>query len=168
MALTALLTRKTAESGTLGAWRRMHLPVLGLCTVLAVVVAVTGWFAVPVLLGEEFRSARGLLPILCAAAVPYASYHFDSAACAGLRDLRTGAVVASLGCLALIVATTCGYYGLGVPGIAYGVLFTYVLMAATVRVRMPGGRHRRAPDNARLHRAAMPGSVAQPGDATAV
>jgi O-antigen/teichoic acid export membrane protein len=134
VALTALLTRRTAELGTLEAWRRMRLPVLVLTCVLALGVALTGWFAVPILLGDQFESARGLLPILCAAAVPYASYHFDSAACAGLRDLRTGALAALLGCLSLVGAASLGYYAIGTRGVACGVLFTYVLMAVTARL----------------------------------
>lgn len=138
VALTALLTRRVAASGSLDAWRRMVRPVLALTTVIAVGVAVLGWFAVPVLLGEEFTSARTVLPILCAAGIPYASYHLDSAACAGLRDLRTGAWGALLGCGVLVVATAVGFQVRGTAGIAYGVLLAYGVMAVLVRVRMRG------------------------------
>ena len=146
VALTALLTRRTAEAQSLDVWRRMHRPVLALTAVLAVLVSVLGWFAIPILLGDEFAAARSVLPILCVAAIPYASYHFDSAACVGLRDLRTGGVGALQGCLTLLVATTIGYALLDTPGIAYGVLLTYLGMAVTTRMRMPGGRLHRPGD----------------------
>jgi O-antigen/teichoic acid export membrane protein len=136
VALTALLTRRTAASGTLEAWHRMHRPVLALTAVLAVAVSGLGWFAVPILLGEDFAPARAVLPILCLAAIPYASYHFDSAACAGLRDLRTGAFGALLGSLAVVGASTGGYHVLGTQGIALGVLVAYLVMAVTARVRI--------------------------------
>jgi O-antigen/teichoic acid export membrane protein len=142
VALTALLTQRTAAEGTLDTWRRMHMPVLALTAVVAVVVGVLGWLAIPVLLGDEFVSARTVLPILCIAAVPYASYHLDSAACAGLRDMQTGALGALLGCGALVAATTTGYFLTGTVGVAYGVLITYLLMAVTARLRLSGKRHR--------------------------
>ncbi|CCH88122.1 membrane protein of unknown function; putative Polysaccharide biosynthesis domain [Modestobacter italicus] len=137
VALTALLTRRTAAAGSLAAWERMHRPVLALSGALAVVVACGGWFAIPVLLGEDFTAARAVLPVLCAAGIPFASYHVDSAACAGLRDLRTGARGALLGCVVLVAAGTAGSHLLGAVGIAYGVLLTYTVMAVTVRLRMP-------------------------------
>lgn len=145
MALTTLLTRRTAEAQSLDAWRQMHRPVLVLTAALAVVVSVAGWFAIPILLGEEFEAGRSVLPILCLAGIPYASYHFDSAACAGLRDLRTGGVGALQGCLTLLAATAVGWAVLGMPGIACGVLLTYVGMAVATRMRMPGGRLSRVP-----------------------
>ena len=136
VAMTAILTRRIAAEGTLEAWQRMHRPVLALTAAFAGVVAVLGWFAVPILLGEEFTPARDVLPILCAAGVPYASYHVDSAACAGLRDLRTGAWGALLGCPVLVAASTAGFHLGGMAGIAYGVLLTYSVMAVVVRLRM--------------------------------
>ena len=142
VALTALLTRKTAEARTLDLWRRIHVPVLAMTAVVAVVVAILGWLAIPVLLGEQFASARIVLPVLCLAAIPYGSYHLDAAACAGLRDLQTGALGALLGCVALVVAGTTGYLLVGTMGIAYGVLVTYLLMAATARVRLSATRRR--------------------------
>ena len=145
MELTALLTRRTAEDGSLAVWRRMHVPVLLLTSVLAVAVAVLGWLAIPVLLGPDFTAGREVLPVLCAAAVPYASYHLDTAARAGLRDLRSGAVGALVGCGALCVATVAGYWVLGTVGIAYGVLVTYLVMAVTVRALMTRGRNARPP-----------------------
>ncbi|MGY1709493.1 lipopolysaccharide biosynthesis protein [Geodermatophilus sp. SYSU D00758] len=138
VALTPMLTRRTAAAGGLDPWRRMHLRVLALTGVLAVAVAVAGWFAIPFLLGDEFRPARDVLPVLCLAAIPYASYHVDSAACAGLRDLRTGALGALVGCVVLVAAATGGYRLLGTAGIAGGVVLTYVVMAATARWRMAG------------------------------
>jgi O-antigen/teichoic acid export membrane protein len=142
VALTALLTRRIAATGTLEPWRRMHGPVLVLSGVLAIAVAGLGWFAVPFLLGDDFTPARTILPILCLAGIPYASYHFDSAACAGLRDLRTGAWGALLGCAVLVLTATVGHHLLGTAGIAYGVLLTYTVMAVTARVRMVGRRTR--------------------------
>jgi O-antigen/teichoic acid export membrane protein len=136
VALTAVLTRRIAATGTMAAWHRMYRPVMALTLLLAVVVSCLGWFAVPILLGEDFTPARVLLPILCAAGIPYASYHLDSAACAGLRDLRTGAVGAFVGCLTLLGAATCGYFALDATGIAYGVLLTYTVMAVTTRLRV--------------------------------
>jgi O-antigen/teichoic acid export membrane protein len=136
IALTALLTRKTAEQGTLHSWRRAHVPVLALTFSVAVAVAILGWFAIPVLLGEDFIPARSLLPILCAAAIPYGSCQIDAAACAGLRDLRTGALVSTIGCGALVVLAASGYQVLGPAGVACGVLATYVLMALVARIRL--------------------------------
>ncbi|MGY2083168.1 lipopolysaccharide biosynthesis protein [Blastococcus sp. SYSU DS0539] len=136
VALAPMLTRRTAEAGTFEPWRRMHLPVLGLTAVLAVAVSVAGWFAIPFLLGDTFTPARDVLPILCLAAVPYASYHVDSAACAGRRDLRTGALGALVGCVALVGTTTAGHLVLGTAGIAGGVVLAYLVMAAVARARL--------------------------------
>lgn len=141
VALTALLTRRTAEDGSLAVWRRLHVPVLLLTAVLAVAVAVLGWVAIPVLLGPEFTAGREVLPVLCAAAVPYASYHLDTAARAGLRDLRSGALGALVGCGVLVVATVAGHWAAGTVGIAWGVLVTYLVMAVTVRTLMTRGRN---------------------------
>ena len=140
VALAPMLTRRVAAAGSLQAWRAMYPRVLTLTGVLAVVVAVMGWFAIPLLLGDAFTPARHVLPILCAAALPYASYQVDSAACAGLRDLRTGAVGALVGSAALVATAVLGYQLLGTAGIACGVLLTYVVMAGTSRWRI--GRHR--------------------------
>jgi O-antigen/teichoic acid export membrane protein len=134
VALTGLLTRKTAESGTLASWRRMHVPVLALSGVAAVTAALVGWLAVPILLGEQFLPARPLLPILCAAALPYCSYVIDAAACAGLRDLRTGALGALLGGVILIGAGSLAYPAFGTSGVALGVLLAYLAMAVTARL----------------------------------
>ncbi|MGY1716805.1 lipopolysaccharide biosynthesis protein [Geodermatophilus sp. SYSU D01106] len=136
MALTALITRKTAARGTLDTWRRTHVLVLSLTGLTAAAVGLCGWFVIPLLLGDAFVDARTLLPIFCAAGVPYASYLFDSAACAGLRDLRTGAVGALVGCVLLVGLAAIGYSALGSHGVACGVLVTYVLMAAIARVRL--------------------------------
>ncbi|MGY2002860.1 lipopolysaccharide biosynthesis protein [Blastococcus sp. SYSU DS1024] len=136
VALAPMLTRRTAEAGTFEPWRRMYLRVLGLTAVLAVAVSVAGWFVIPFLLGETFTPARDVLPILCLAAVPYASYHVDSAACAGRRDLRTGAVGALVGCVALVITTSAGYLLLGTAGIGGGVVLAYVVMAAVARARL--------------------------------
>ncbi|MGY1914942.1 lipopolysaccharide biosynthesis protein [Blastococcus sp. SYSU DS0973] len=136
VALTPLLTRRVAAAGDLEAWRRMRLRMLALTGALALAVAFLGWFAIPILLGEEFLPAREVLPILCVAALPYASYHVDSAACAGLRDLRTGAIGALVGCVALVLAAAAGYHVIGTVGIASGVVVTYVVMAGTARLRM--------------------------------
>lgn len=136
VALTPLLTRRTAESGTLESWSRMHRPVLALTVLLAVLVSVLGWFAIPVLLGNQFASSRTVLPILSIAAIPYASYQFDAAACNGLRDMRTGAIGAFVGCFTLVACATAGYVALGTQGIAAGVGSTYVAMAVITRVRL--------------------------------
>ena len=143
VALTPMLTRRIAAAGTLAASRRMRLQVLALTGVLAVAVALGGWFAIPILLGDEFTPAREVLPILCAAAVPYAGYHVDSAASAGLRDLRTGALGALVGCATLVPAAIGGYQLLGTAGVACGVFVAYVVMAGTTRLRMA----RRVPRN---------------------
>lgn len=135
VALAPMLTRRVAEAGTLDPWRHLYPRVLALTAVLAVAVACAGWVAIPFLLGDTFIPARDVLPVLCAAALPYASYHVDSAACAGLRDLRAGAVGALVGCLALVASATAGYQLLGTAGIAWGVLATYVVMAVVVRHR---------------------------------
>ncbi|RBY84642.1 polysaccharide biosynthesis protein [Blastococcus sp. TF02A-30] len=135
VALAPMLTRRVAEAGTLDPWRHLYLRVMALTAVLAVAVAGAGWVAIPFLLGDTFTPARDVLPVLCAAALPYASYHVDSAACAGLRDLRAGAVGALAGCLVLVATATGGYQLLGTAGIAWGVLVTYVVMAAIVRWR---------------------------------
>jgi O-antigen/teichoic acid export membrane protein len=142
VALTPLLTRRTAEAQDLVAWRRMRLRILGLTAALAVVVSVLGWLAIPLLLGDDFIDGRTVLPILCLAAVPYASYHVDSAACAGLRDLRTGAVGALVGSVVLVVIAAVGYQVVGVQGTAVGVVLTYVVMAVVVRRRMTSLRRR--------------------------
>ena len=161
-------TARTAEAQSLDVWRRMHRPVLALTAVLAVLVSVLGWFAIPILLGDEFAAARSVLPILCVAAIPYASYHFDSAACVGLRDLRTGGVGALQGCLTLLVTTTIGYALLDTPGIAYGVLLTYLGMAVTTRMRMPGGRLHRPGGAPVPTESAHTGPVAAAGEARVV
>ncbi|MGY1716251.1 lipopolysaccharide biosynthesis protein [Geodermatophilus sp. SYSU D01106] len=142
VALTAVLTRRIAATGTLDPWRRMYRPVLVLSGSLAVVVAGLGWFAIPLLLGADFSSARSILPVLCAAGIPYASYHFDSAACAGLRDLRTGAWGALLGCAVLVLSTTVAEPLVGTAGIPYCVLLTYTVMAVTARSRVTSRRTR--------------------------
>jgi O-antigen/teichoic acid export membrane protein len=142
LALTALITRKTAERGTLLTWHRTHVPVLAVTAATATAVAVVGWFAIPILLGDEFLTARTLLPVFCAAMVPYASYYFDSAACAGLRDLRTGAMAALTGCLTLVPCAAIGYLVSGTRGVAAGVLVTYTVMAVIARTRL----RRAAPD----------------------
>jgi O-antigen/teichoic acid export membrane protein len=145
VALTPLLTRRVAEAGNLDSWRRMHRPVLGLTVLLSVAVSVVGWFAIPVLLGDEFAAARSVLPILCLAAIPYASYQFDAAACNGLRDMRTGAVGAFVGCVVLLVCASAGYFVLGTSGVACGVGITYVVMAAVTHARLNAAmRHGRA------------------------
>ena len=136
VALAPMLTRRTAASGTFDAWRQMYLRVLGLTAVLAVGVAIAGWFVIPFLLGDTFTPARDVLPVLCLAAVPYASYHVDSAACAGLRDLRTGALGALVGCIALVPTTAVGYLVLDTVGIGCGVVLAYVVMAAVARARL--------------------------------
>ena len=157
VALTPLLTRRTAEAGDLRSWQRMHRPVLLLTVVLAAAVSVVGWFAIPLLLGDEFAAARTVLPILCLAAVPYASYQFDAAACNGLRDMRTGAVGAFVGCFVLIACATAGYHVLGTRGVACGVGVTYVVMAVIARTRLTAGISRAAgrggPTAAGAHRA---------------
>ena len=140
VALAPMLTRRVAEAGTLVPWRHMYPRVLALTGVLAVAVASLGWFVIPILLGDAFTPARDVLPILCAAALPYAGYQVDAAACAGLRDLRTGALGALVGCLALVAATTAGYHAFDTAGIAWGVLLAYVVMAGVSRWRV--ARHR--------------------------
>jgi O-antigen/teichoic acid export membrane protein len=140
VALAPMLTRRVAEAGTLVPWRHMYPRVLALTGVLAVAVACLGWFVIPILLGDAFTPARDVLPILCAAALPYAGYQVDAAACAGLRDLRTGALGALVGCLALVAATTAGYHVSDTAGIAWGVLLAYVVMAGVSRWRV--ARHR--------------------------
>jgi O-antigen/teichoic acid export membrane protein len=140
VALAPMLTRRVASAGTLAPWREMSTRVLALTGVLAVAVACLGWFAIPILLGDAFAPARNVLPILCAAALPYAVYQIDVAACAGLRDLRTGALGALVGCLALVVTTTVGYHVLDTAGVAWGVVLTYMVMATVTRWRV--ARHR--------------------------
>lgn len=140
VALAPMLTRRVAAARTLAPWQHLYPRVLALTGVLAVTVACLGWFAIPILLGDAFIPARDVLPILCAAALPYAAYHVDSAACAGLRDLRTGALGAFVGCVALVAMTTAGYHVYDTPGIAWGVLVTYVVMAGTTRWRVTGLR----------------------------
>ncbi|CCH88109.1 putative Polysaccharide biosynthesis protein [Modestobacter italicus] len=136
LALTAPITRKTAERGSLQAWERAHVPVLALTGAAAVGVAVGGWFAIPLLLGPEFDQARTLLPVFCAAAVPYASCSIDAAASAGLRDLRTGAVAAVVGSVVMTALATAGYAAWGTHGVAIAVLVTYLVMACIARVRL--------------------------------
>lgn len=136
VALGPLLTRRVAAAQDLEPWRTLYPRVLGLTGVLAVGVAVAGWFAIPFLLGQAFTPAQGVLPILSLAAVPYAWYHIDSAACAGLRDLRTGAVGVGAGCLALLGTTTAGYHLLGTAGIAWGVVVAYLVMGGVTRWRL--------------------------------
>jgi O-antigen/teichoic acid export membrane protein len=140
VALAPMLTRRVAAAGTLEAWRSMYPRVLALTGALAVVMAFLGWFAIPILLGDAFVPARHVLPILCLAALPYASYQVDAAACAGLRDMRTGALGALVGCIALVTATVLGHLVLGTAGIACGVLLAYVVMAGVTRWRI--SRHR--------------------------
>lgn len=135
VALGPMLTRRVAGAGTLAPWRAVFPRVLALTAVLAVGVAAAGWFVIPFLLGDDFIPARDVLPILCLAALPYASYHVDAAACAGLRDLRTGALGALSGCLALVATTTAGYHLLGTDGVAWGVVLAYVVMAGVTRRR---------------------------------
>jgi O-antigen/teichoic acid export membrane protein len=134
--LTAVLTRQTAASGSLAPWRRWRSQFLAAAIALAVCVAVAGHVAVPLLLGDAFLPARSVLPILCLAAIPYASYQLDAAACAGLRDLRTGAVAAVAGSFALVGTAMAGYHLDGLTGVALGVLAVYVLMAVIARVRI--------------------------------
>lgn len=136
VALAPMLTRRVAAAGALDAWRSMYPRVLALTAVLAVAVAAAGWFAIPFLLGEAFIPARDVLPVLSLAALPYAGYHIDAAACAGLRDLRTGAVGALAGCFALVLTTTVGYQLAGTTGIAWGVVAAYVVMAGVTRWRV--------------------------------
>ena len=149
VALAPMLTRRVAAEGTLVPWRHMYPRVLALTGVLAVVMAVLGWFAIPILLGDAFTTARHVLPILSLAALPYAAYFVDASACAGLRDLRTGALGALIGCLSLVAATTAGYHVLGTAGIAWGVVLAYVVMAAATRWRVIILRRRLASGTAR-------------------
>ncbi len=135
IALGPMLTRRVAGAGALAPWRQLFPRVMGLTAVLAVGVAGAGWFAIPFLLGDDFIPARDVLPILSLAALPYASYHIDAAACAGLRDLRTGALGALVGCVALVATTTVGYHLLVTDGIAWGVVLAYIVMAGVTRWR---------------------------------
>jgi hypothetical protein len=135
VALGPMLTRRVAAAGALAPLRHLFPRVLALTGVLAAGVALAGWFVIPFLLGDDFIPARDVLPVLALAALPYASYHMDSAACAGLRDLRTGALGALVGCVALVATTTAGYHLLDTDGIAWGVVLAYIVMAAVTHRR---------------------------------
>jgi O-antigen/teichoic acid export membrane protein len=131
-----------AASGSLIAWERSWKPFLAFSTAVALVTASVGTVLYRFLLGPEYQEGASLVAVLSLAAIPYAVYQYDAAACQGLRDLRTGSVGAAVGALVLLAVVVPVIVILGTHGAAVGMIVVYTAMAVVVRRRLGNLRRR--------------------------
>ncbi|WP_139228955.1 lipopolysaccharide biosynthesis protein [Blastococcus tunisiensis] len=146
IAFTGVLTRRVAASGSLMAWERTWKPFLAFSAAVALVTASVGTVVFPFLLGPEYRDGAPLVAVLSVAAIPYAMYQYDSAACQGLRDLKAGSVGAVVGSVMVVAVVVPVIVILGTHGAAVGMIAVYTTMAVVVRRRLRKLRRRRASD----------------------
>ncbi|RZU34125.1 lipopolysaccharide biosynthesis protein [Blastococcus saxobsidens] len=135
-AFTGVLTRRVAATGSLQAWERSWKPFVASSAVLACVTGSLGTMIFPLLLGADYREGASLVAVLSIAAIPYAVYQYDSAACQGLRDLKTGTLGALSGSLLVLVVLVPIIIEFGPPGAAVGMIAVYTAMAAVARFRL--------------------------------
>ncbi len=135
-AFTGVLTRRVAATGSLEPWERTWKPFVVFSAVLALVTGSLGTLVFPLLLGADYREGAALVAVLSIAAIPYASYQYDSAACQGLRDLKAGTLGALLGSLLVLVFLVPVTIGFGAPGAAVGMIAVYTAMAMVSRSRL--------------------------------
>jgi O-antigen/teichoic acid export membrane protein len=133
MTLSQFAFRRASVSPQRALTSRMWLVTLAITASLAALVAWVGALLIPVLFGQAYEPAVGLLPWLCLAAVPMGSYYFDSALLNGTGAFSTVSRITAVGVVVMLVSGPVLIWFFGGLGAAWASLCAYAVMGIGAR-----------------------------------
>ena len=138
MTLSQFAFRRASLHPQTAATSKVWLPLLGATTLLAVMVTLVGRIVIDTVFGAAYAHAADLLPVLALAALPMASFYFDSAALNGLGAFRRVATITYAGAAALFAGCAVLIPLYGAMGAAIASCISYSIMGGWARVALIG------------------------------
>jgi O-antigen/teichoic acid export membrane protein len=140
MTLGQFAFRRAAVSPAEVSDSRTWYMVLGVTAVLAIIIASVGDTLIGAVFGADYAEAVELLPVLCLAALPMASFYFDSSVLNGFGAFRTVSRITYVGVTIMIVACLAFVPWWGAFGAAAASALAYFSMGILARASVRGHR----------------------------